>query len=606
MEENKLDIYQIIGFLFLIAAVFYWFNVTIPNLEQNALDEKEIISQTQNEEINDNLVKDINEVVSSSLNSTFINSNLENQEVVIENDDVIFKFNTKGGSLAEIQLKDYVDYKGDDLFLIKNNNQDVSLSFELKNGNIINTSDYNFTYEMERQGKMNVLKMSLIVSNGQSISFEYKIPKSGYMIDFNIKSSGFSSLINSNSNVNLNWNLDAFRQAKSIDYENRYSQLMYQYDGDDTDYLSSYTDSDDSEDSVSWISYGQHFFNSILILDSPVNNVQFESKKLFEDESKEAKFTKKYSSIIPLNLSGSEINSQMKWYFGPNDYDILKQYQNKIYDSIYFGWGIFGMINRFIYFPFFGFLSKYFSAGLAVILMTIATRLVMSPVTYKTYVSQARMKVIKPEITELNEKFKNDAVKRQQETMKLYNKAGANPLLGCVPALLQLPVFYALFCFFPIAFQLRGKSFLWAEDLSSYDTIAELPFSIPFYGDHISLLPILASIAIFFYTKMSSGAQMQTSQPGMPNMKFIMYLMPVMMLFFFNNYASAFSLYYFISNILTILIMISIKYFIIDEEKIRLQVQENKKKPTKQNRFQRKMQEMMEEADKQRKLQGKK
>ena len=606
MEENKLDIYQIIGFLFLIAAVFYWFNVTIPNLEQNALDEKEIISQTQNEEINDNLIKDINEDVSSSLNSTFINSNLENQEVVIENDDVIFKFNTKGGSLAEIQLKDYVDYKGDDLFLIKNNNQDVSLSFELKNGNIINTSDYNFTYEMERQGKMNVLKMSLIVSNGQSISFEYKIPESGYMIDFNIKSSGFSSLINSNSNVNLNWNLDAFRQAKSIDYENRYSQLMYQYDGDDTDYLSSYTDSDDSEDSVSWISYGQHFFNSILILDSPVNNVQFESKKLFEDESKEAKFTKKYSSIIPLNLSGSEINSQMKWYFGPNDYDILKQYQNKIYDSIYFGWGIFGMINRFIYFPFFGFLSKYFSAGLAVILMTIATRLVMSPVTYKTYVSQARMKVIKPEITELNEKFKNDAVKRQQETMKLYNKAGANPLLGCVPALLQLPVFYALFCFFPIAFQLRGKSFLWAEDLSSYDTIAELPFSIPFYGDHISLLPILASIAIFFYTKMSSGAQMQTSQPGMPNMKFIMYLMPVMMLFFFNNYASAFSLYYFISNILTILIMISIKYFIIDEEKIRLQVQENKKKPTKQNRFQRKMQEMMEEADKQRKLQGKK
>ena len=606
MEENKLDIYQIIGFLFLIAAVFYWFNVTIPNLEQNALDEKEIISQTQNEEINDNLIKDINEDVSSSLNSTFINSNLENQEVVIENDDVIFKFNTKGGSLAEIQLKDYVDYKGDDLFLIKNNNQDVSLSFELKNGNIINTSDYNFTYEMERQGKMNVLIMSLIVSNGQSISFEYKIPKSGYMIDFNVKSSGFSSLINSNSNVNLNWNLDAFRQAKSIDYENRYSQLMYQYDGDDTDYLSSYTDSDDSEDSVSWISYGQHFFNSILILDSPVNNVQFESKKLFEDESKEAKFTKKYSSIIPLNLSGSEINSQMKWYFGPNDYDILKQYQNKIYDSIYFGWGIFGMINRFIYFPFFGFLSKYFSAGLAVILMTIATRLVMSPVTYKTYVSQARMKVIKPEITELNEKFKNDAVKRQQETMKLYNKAGANPLLGCVPALLQLPVFYALFCFFPIAFQLRGKSFLWAEDLSSYDTIAELPFSIPFYGDHISLLPILASIAIFFYTKMSSGAQMQTSQPGMPNMKFIMYLMPVMMLFFFNNYASAFSLYYFISNILTILIMISIKYFIIDEEKIRLQVQENKKKPTKQNRFQRKMQEMMEEADKQRKLQGKK
>ena len=190
--------------------------------------------------------------------------------------------------------------------------------------------------------------------------------------------------------------------------------------------------------------------------------------------------------------------------------------------------------------------------------------------------------------------------------MKLYNKAGANPLLGCVPALFQLPVFYALFCFFPIAFQLRGKPFLWAEDLSSYDVIAELPFSIPWYGDHVSLLPILASIAIFFYTMMSSGAQMQPTQPGMPNMKFIMYLMPVMMLFFFNNYASAFSLYYFVSNILTILLMLAIKYFIIDERKIHLQIQENKKKPSKQNRFQRKMKEMMDRAEEQRKLQNKK
>ena len=608
MEENKLDIYQIIGFLFLIAAVFWWFNVTIPNLEQNALEEKEIISQTNIEEKNNNLIKDVTEIINSNnnINSSAIGSELESEEIIIENEDVIFKFNTKGGSLTELQLKDFVDYKGDDLFLVKNNNQNISLTFDLINGNKLNTSDYNFVYETEKKGRENILKMSLIVSEGQSISFEYKIPESGYMIEFSVKSYGMSSLISSESNVNLNWSLDAFRQAKSIDYENRYSQLMYQYDGDETDYLSSYSDDDDSEDSISWISYGQHFFNSILVFDSPIDKVQFESKKLFEDESKESLFTKNYSSLIPLSLSGSEINKQMKWYFGPNDYDILNQYENKIYDSIYFGWGIFGMINRFIYFPFFGFLSKYFSAGLAVILMTIATRLVMSPVTYKTYVSQARMKVIKPEITELNEKFKNDAVKRQQETMKLYNKAGANPLLGCIPALLQLPVFYALFCFFPIAYQLRGKSFLWAEDLSSYDTIAELPFSIPFYGDHISLLPILASIAIFFYTKMSSGAQMQT-QPDSPiNMKYIMYLMPVMMLFFFNNYASAFSLYYFISNILTILIMISIKYFIIDEEKIRLQVQENKKKPTKQNRFQRKMKEMMDEVEKQKKLQGKK
>jgi len=607
MEENKIDVYQIIGFLLLIAAIFWWFNVTIPEMEKSANAENQNNAQeNQSEIIIEKDVLDLSDISTPSNNETSntIVGLKDNQEIRVENKDVVFKFNSKGGSLTQVQLKGYSNYKEEPLFIV-NDNQKINLNFQTKNGYEINTSDYNFEIEQFERGNVKIVIMKLLISEFQSIAFEYKIPENGYMIDFNIISKGLSSFINYDKKINFNWTLDAFRQAKSVDYENRYSQLLFQYDGDDTNYLSSYSDSDDSEDSVNWISYGQHFFNSILVFDSPIDNVEFTSTKLFDDQGKDVAFTKKYSSVIPLTVKSSEINSSMKWYIGPNDYDILKNYDNKIYDSIYFGWGIFGWINRFIYFPFFGFLVKYFSAGIAVILMTIVTRIVMSPVTYKTYVSQARMKVIKPEITELNEKYKNDAVKRQQETMKLYNKAGANPLLGCVPALLQLPVFYALFCFFPIAFQLRGKSFLWAEDLSSYDTIAELPFSIPFYGDHISLLPILASIAIFFYTKMSSGAQMQPTQPGMPNMKFIMYLMPVMMLFFFNNYASAFSLYYFISNILTILIMISIKYFIIDEDKIRLQVQENKNRPRKQNRFQRKMQEMMDEAERQRKLQGK-
>ena len=606
MEENKIDVYQIIGFLLLIAAIFWWFNVTIPDLEKSANAENQTnVRENQSEIMIEKDISDLSDIFSASNNEVSNTIGLmDNQEIRVENKDVVFKFNSKGGSLTQVQLKGYSNYKEEPLFIV-NDNQKINLNFQTKNGYEINTSDYNFEIEQFERGNVKIVIMKLLISEFQSIAFEYKIPENGYMIDFNIISKGLSSFINNDKKINFNWTLDAFRQAKSVDYENRYSQLLFQYDGDDTNYLSSYSDSDDSEDSVNWISYGQHFFNSILVFDSPIDNVEFTSTKLFEDQGKDVAFTKKYSSVIPLALKNSEINSNMKWYIGPNDYDILKNYDNKIYDSIYFGWGIFGWINRFIYFPFFGFLVKYFSAGIAVILMTIVTRIVMSPVTYKTYVSQARMKVIKPEITELNEKYKNDAVKRQQETMKLYNKAGANPLLGCVPALLQLPVFYALFCFFPIAFQLRGKSFLWAEDLSSYDTIAELPFSIPFYGDHISLLPILASIAIFFYTKMSSGAQMQPTQPGMPNMKFIMYLMPVMMLFFFNNYASAFSLYYFISNILTILIMISIKHFIIDEDKIRLQVQENKNRPKKQNRFQRKMQEMMDEAERQRKLQGK-
>ena len=610
MEENKIDPFQIIGFVILMAGLFWWI-YTLPDIETKNVD-----NQSNNEIIinkPENALSELTNDVSKSFDlnlderDSFLKTNSNSQnDVIIENDDLILKFSSKGGQLVEALLKNFSDYKGDPLYLIKDGNQNINLNFSTSLGKLVNTSDYNFKSTVKNSSESTTLNMILSVSENQFLNFEYVIPRKGFMMDFSIISSGFKNIVDNKKSIYLNWDLKAFRQAKSAEYENRYSQLYYQFDGDDTDYLSSYSDSDDTEDSVSWISYGQHFFNSILVLENPSNEVFFESKKLFEDEGKDVVYTKNYSSKIPLGLSGSEFNSNMNLYIGPNDYDILKNYENNISNSIYFGWGIFGWINRFIYFPLFGFLGKYFSAGLAVILMTIITRLAMSPVTYKTYVSQARMKVIKPEITELNEKYKNDAIKKQQETMKLYNKAGANPLLGCVPALFQLPVFYALFCFFPIAFPLRGKPFLWADDLSSYDVIAELPFSIPFYGDHVSLLPILASIAIFFYTMMSSGAQMQSTQPGMPNMKFIMYLMPVMMLFFFNNYASAFSLYYFISNILTILIMLMIKHFIIDEDKIRLQIQENKKKPTTQNRFQRKMKEMMDKAEEQRKLQNRK
>ena len=612
MEENKIDPFQIIGFVILMAGLFWWIN-TLPELEttisENQKNKEIVIDQS------DEFKPDTNKDFSNSLNLTgqendsFLNINSDSvsqNEIIIENEDLILKFNSKGGLLVEAQLKKFTDYKGDPLYMVKDGNQNISLNFSTLNGKSVNTSNYNFNPIINKGSDATTLTMVLSVSENQFINFEYIIPKQGFMMDFSINSTGFRGVIDDKKSITLNWDLKAFRQAKSVEYENRYSQLYYQYDGEDTDYLSSYSDSKEQEDAVSWISYGQHFFNSILVLENPINQVSFESKKLFEEEGKDVLFTKNYISNIPLALKSFELNSKMNLYIGPNDYDILKNQQNNISDSIYFGWGIFGWINRFIYFPLFGFLGKYFSAGIAVILMTVITRLVMSPVTYKTYVSQARMKVIKPEITELNEKYKNDAIKKQQETMKLYNKAGANPLLGCVPALFQLPVFYALFCFFPIAFPLRGKPFLWADDLSSYDVIAELPFTIPFYGDHVSLFPILASIAIFFYTMMSSGAQMQPTQPGMPNMKFIMYLMPVMMLFFFNNYASAFSLYYFISNILTILIMLMTKHFIIDEDKIRLQIQENKKKPTTQNRFQRKMKEMMDKAEEQRKLQNRK
>ena len=290
----------------------------------------------------------------------------------------------------------------------------------------------------------------------------------------------------------------------------------------------------------------------------------------------------------------------MNLYFGPTDYKIFKKYDRNLDEAMPLGWGIFGFINKYVIIPMFGFLTDFLPAGIAIIVLTILMKLLLSPVQYKQYVAQAKMKVLKPEMDAIKEKYGDNKLKIQQETMKLQNSAGASPLKGCLPAILQIPVFYALFTFFPSAFDLRQKSFLWADDLSSYDTILELPFRIPFYGDHVSLFPILASIAIFIYMMMTTGQTMQQQQqPGMPNMKFIMYLSPLFMLVFFNNYASGLSLYYFVSNLITIGIMLVIKNFIIDENKIHAKIQVKKATPKKQNKFQRKMAEIMEQAEQQ-------
>jgi YidC/Oxa1 family membrane protein insertase len=314
---------------------------------------------------------------------------------------------------------------------------------------------------------------------------------------------------------------------------------------------------------------------------------------------------------LPLTFTNGEANNTYQLYFGPTDSKVLKQYDHSLEESIPFGWGIFGWINKHLFIPLFGFLSGFLPYGIAIIVMTVLIKLVMSFVQYKQFLSQAKMKVLKPELDAIREKHKDNKMKAQQETMALQNKAGASPLAGCLPGLIQLPVFYALFMFFPTAFALRQKSFLWADDLSSYDVIADLPFSIPFYGDHVSLFPILAAIAIFFYMKMTTGQQMasQPTQEGMPDMgkmmKYMIYFSPLLMLVFFNQYASGLSLYYFISNLISIGIMLVIKNYILDEDKIHAQIQVNKTKPKKQNKFQKKMANMMEQAEQQKQAQAK-
>ena len=532
------------------------------------------------------------------------NEILENEFISLENEDVIFTFSTKGAQLSKSILKKHNDLDGNNLEII-NNNQSFYFDFENTRLKDIDTSEMFFMYDVNENNLGKEINFSYQQKTGETIFFNYFLPSEGFLLKLEVYTSGFNGLLNRNSSTYLNWNLDSFRNSKSQDYENRYTYLNYQDSDKKVRDLSAYSD-DDEIDSAKWISYSQHFFNTILIFEDQKSDIEFTSSNIDADKT-DRKFLKRFNSKIPIDKnSRGEIDQKFELYIGPNDYYVIKNYDYQIVDSIYFGWGIFGWINRSVFFPLYNFLSNHFSAGIAIIIMVILARLVMSPVQYKMYVSQAKMKILKPEITAATEKFKDDPMKRQQETMKIYSQAGASPVQGCLPAFLQIPVFYALFCFFPVAFALRGESFLWADDLSTYDVIADLPFYIPLYGDHISLFPILAGVSMFFYTRMQGTQQMQPSQPGMPNMKIIMYIIPFSLLIFFNNFASGLSLYYTVSNILTIIIMLTIKNVILDEKKILLEIEENKKKPKKEGRFQRRLRKLQEAAEKAQQQQNRK
>ena len=593
MGENRIDPYQIVGFLILIACAF-WVFYYAPQPAENINDD------------NQNKIESSDGKVVSELDGPLLQKKdtdlIINEEIfTLENEDIILKISNKGGRIIESILKKYFDQNNEPI-KINDNNQNIYIVSD-QNPSSFDTSNLFFDNVLTSDSDGTKLKFTHYSSNQANVELTYFLPKSGYLFDFKIQTGNLN-----HTDIRLKWDLESLRNSRSATYENRYTYMNYKNEDDSVEDLSAYSD-DNENGSAKWISYSQHFFNSFIIFNDLKNNIDFNSINL-DNEDNETKYLKKFETKIPLvNQSNSQINESFKFYIGPNDYYILNDSYDGISKSIWFGWGIFGWINENIFFPLYYFLSSFFSAGIAIVIMVILTRLVMSPVQYKMYLGQAKMRILKPEISVVSEKYKDDPMKKNQETMKIYNQAGANPLAGCLPALIQLPVFYALFCFFPVAFALRGESFLWADDLSTYDVIAELPFYVPFYGDHVSLFPITAAVAMFFYTKMSGSQQMQPSQPGMPNMKFIMYVIPFTLLIFFNNFASGLSLYYTVSNILTIIIMLTIKNFILDEKKILATIEEKKKQPSSENRFQRrlrKMKEMMDEAEKKQKLKSKK
>ncbi|MGB0837124.1 MAG: membrane protein insertase YidC [Flavobacteriaceae bacterium] len=628
MEENKFDKNSIIGFLLIGAILLYYMYTNQPEVDptSNTTNTEQIAAPTENTV--PALTLQPAEVTDSAATQEALQAKYgvfapvtqeaghSEKTTVVANDKLKLTFSNKGGYLVQAELLNYDTYDGKPVYLINDGNADFNLSFTSTDARSYNTRDLYFTPEVTKSGTSTFVKMNLQVSATQFISYVYELKADDFMLGFSIKSQGMDGLINASNGVELSLNLDGLRQEKSIKYENQQSALYYQVNGDEIDDLSIAGDDDSQETNINWVGFKQHFFSTILIAKEPFKSGDLKSTSLFKDEETDSIYTKAFAFTAPLELKAGNLNADFDYYIGPNDYELLKSYDLGIENVIDLGWGIFGTINRWAFIPLFNFLSNHMTNfGLIIILMTIIVRIFMSPLVYKSYVSSAKMKILKPEMNAVNEKYpgKDNAMKRQQETMAIQKKAGVSMLSGCIPALLQMPVFFALFRFFPSAIGLRGEGFLWADDLSSYDSVYQLPFNIPFYGDHISLFPILASIAIFFYMKMNQSQQMNMQQPaqeGMPDMqammKYMIYLSPLMMLFFFNNYASGLSLYYFVSNLLTITIMLVIKNVIIDEKKLHAQIEENKKKPVKQSKFRQRLDEAMKQAQEQQAQQKKK
>lgn len=626
MEEKKFDKNSIIGFALIFILVMWM----MFNSKQN--EEKEAAAKAKQEQIDKKLkakqAKTVQAVkaadttsgdsakiqqLSGTLGKFAYSATLPSAKggtTVLENDLVKLEIANKGGYVSNVVLKKFSKFKRDSgqlVELVKNNNSNFNLELQTSDNRVLNTKDLFFEPQVTKVGDAQVLSMKLKAGPNEFLEYKYVL-KNDYMVDFDIRSQGLSRVLNASKPVNLDWDIKTYRNEISIPYENRYTETIFEYEEGKDDYVGQGNGKEENPEAVTYVAYRQHFFASILMTKTPFKSAKLTSDNLVHDDKKDTVFTKKLTTKAPLVLTNGELDYKMNWYFGPADYKLLNSYDRNLDEVVPMGWGIFGWINKFIFVPLFGLLGGWMSLGLAIIVFTFLIKLAMSPITFKSFLSQAKMKVLRPEIAELNEKFK-DPVKRQQEMMKLYNKAGVNPMAGCIPALIQLPFVYASFQFFPAAIELRQKSFLWADDLSSFDQVLKLPFHIPMYGDHVSLFPILAAIAIFFYMKMTSGdnaAMAQPQQEGMPDMakmmKIMIYVSPIMMLIFFNSYGSGLSLYNFMSNVVTIGVMLVIKKYFIDSDKIHAQIQENKQKPTKENKFQKRMREMMEQAEEQKRL----
>ena len=515
-----------------------------------------------------------------------------NEECILENDLLKIILNTKGGNIRSVQLKKFRRADGTDLILLESDHNKFNVSFPTKQAQTINTSDLYFTAST-KQGESIVLSASMDAST--AIEQVYKLKPGSYLVDYTIKLNGMNTVVNSQS-LQLDWSARIPKQEKALTQEKQTTTVWYKQPDVEADNIS---ESDEKTEefpySLKWISFKQNFFNSTLIADKVFTNAKVSTKNIEAPNHVKELATTAY---LPFNASEPNNTYALQFYFGPNDYDILKAPDLGMEKMVQVGWGIFGWVNKFITIPIFNFLSRFMSNyGIIILLLTLIIKIALFPMVYGSYKSMAKMKVLKPDIDQLNEKFKDDMQRRQQETMKLYRKAGVSPMGGCLPMLLQLPFLMAMFQFFPSCIDLRQQGFLWVDDLSTYDSILYLGFNIPFYGDHVSLWTILMTLVTLAMTFWSNQFSTQPKE-----YKWIGYIMPVIFLGVFNNYSAGFSYYSTIATAMTLGQQL-IARKLVDDKKLLAKIEENRKRPESQTKsaFQRRLDEAMKQQQQRKK-----
>ena len=544
----------------------------------------------------------------------------EPEEFTVENEVMTVRFSTRGGQITGVTLKDYTKYaprgQRDQLIeLMDPASARFDMSFYVKNGlnNVkVNTMDYVFRAEpVETAGDARRVTMRLAVAENAWLEYEYLIynkqaPERDYLVDFNVRLVNMAPQMANQTSIGIDWSNVSYQNEKGFQNENMYTTLAYRFPGESSIEELGMSDGAKSKSvstAVNWVAFKQQFFSSVFIAPQNVSSANM----AFDTAAPGSELLKSFSVQMAVPYSAQVEGYDFAFYFGPNKYAILKKVTDNNGADLHMerliplGWGIFGWVNRWCVIPVFDFLRNYIgSFGIIILILVILVKLVISPLTYKSYVSMAKMRLIKPQVDELNKKYpkKEDAMKKQQATMELYKKAGINPMGGCIPMLIQLPILIAMFRFFPASIELREQPFLWADDLSSYDSIVNLPFSIPFYGDHVSLFALLMAVSLFGYSWFNYQ-QTASSQPQMAGMKFMMvYMMPIMMLLWFNSYSSGLCYYYLLSNLFTIGQTLLIRRM-VDDDKIHAVMQANaaKRSKGKKSKFQQRYEELLRQQE---------